>query len=418
MTTQESRPGPLAGVRVIELADRIGQWCGKLMADFGAEVIKIEPPGGVEERQVGPFYQDEPDPNRSLYFWHYNTSKRGVTLNLETEEGRELFRRLVDQADVLLETTPPGTLPGLGLTYESMLASNPGLVLCSLTPFGQYGPWRDWKTTDMVHLAGGGQMAGSGYDASDDPEQRPIAPGGGNGWHMGSHYAYIAIMAALYYRNVTGRGQHLDVSVHEACALTTEMHVPNYIYTKQIVQRQTGRHAGVRPTPSSQMLAGDGRYVQGGAGQLSPARWKPFVEWMDSKGMAEDLTDPKYLEPQVFQENAARIAEIVQRFVGSIPAEEAFRGAQELAGMPWGAIRSTDELPDDDHFRSRGFFLEVEHPELGKTFTYPGAGAIFGRSPQRIYRRAPLLGEDNAAVLATVGIDAVGLARLQAAGVV
>jgi crotonobetainyl-CoA:carnitine CoA-transferase CaiB-like acyl-CoA transferase len=413
-----SLPGPLKGLRVVELADRTGQWCGKLMADFGADVIKVEPPGGVAERQIGPFYQDIPHPDRSLYFWHYNTSKRSVTLDLQQEAGRELFRRMVADADVLLETTAPGTLPALGLTYEVLSADNPGLVMCSLTSFGQDGPWRDYLGTDMVQLAGGGQMAACGYDVEDDPEQRPIAPGGGNGWHMGSHYAYIAITAALFHRNMTGEGQYLDVSAHEAAALTTEMHVPQWIYTGQVVQRQTGRHAGVRPTPLTQLPTADGRYVNGGAGQLQPNRWKPFVEWMASKGMADDLTDPKYLEPAVFQENQQRIAQKIREFVGTLSADEAMTGAQELAGMPWGAVRAPDDLLDDDHFAARGFFPSVEHPELGKSFTYPGAAAIYPRSPWRIYRRAPLLGEDTADVLAEVGVDAAALAQLRAGGIV
>ena len=418
MTAQPNAPGPLAGLRVIELANHIGQWCGKLMADFGADVIKVEPPGGVAERQIGPFYQDVPDPNRSLYFWHYNTSKRGITLDLEQEQGRALFRKLVAGADILLETMPAGKLPSLGLTYESLSAANPGLVMCSLTPFGQDGPWRDYKTSDMLHLAGGGQMAGSGYDAVDDPERRPIAPGGGNGWHMGSHYAYIAILSALYYRNRTGQGQYIDSSVHEACALTTEMHVPNYIYTGQIVQRQTGRHANARPSGvSGQMPTADGRYMNGG-GVPSAARFKPFVEWLDSKGAAGELMDPKYQDPVVIQENMESIRAHIRAFVATVPAEESFKAAQEIGGMSWGIVRATDDVIDDAHFRERGFFPEVEHPELGKRFTYPGAAAIYGKSPWRIYHRAPLLGEDNAAVYAEIGVDAAALARLQALHVV
>jgi benzylsuccinate CoA-transferase BbsE subunit len=413
---QSSLPGPLAGLRVIELADCIGQWGGKLLADLGADVIKVEPPGGVGERQVGPFYQDQPDPNRSLYFWHYNTSKRGVTLDLEQEQGRELFRRLVDSADILLETMPPGRMAELGLGYESLSAAHPGLIMCSLTPFGQDGPWRDYKGADLVHLAGGGQMAGAGYDPVDDPEQQPIAPGGGNAWHMASHYACVSILTAVYYRNVTGEGQYLDVSVHESCAITTEMHVPIWIYTGQVVQRQTARHAGVRPTPPTQLPTADGRYVNGGGG-LTAQRFKPFVQWMDSHGKAGDLKDPKYLDPQVLQENQPKITEQVQEFVASITADEAFNGAQK-AGLPWGAVRSTDELLDDDHFRSRGFFVDVEHPELGKSFTYPGPWAIYPKSPLRISRRAPLLGEDNAAVYGEIGVDSAALEGLRSAGVV
>lgn len=418
MTTDNSLPGPLKGLRVIELADRTGQWCGKLMADFGADVVKVEPPGGVAERRVGPFYQDIEDVDRSLYFWHYNTSKRSVTLDLEQEAGRELFRQLASSADVVLETTRPGTMERLGLTHDVLSAENPGLVMCSLTSFGQDGPWRDYLGTDMVHLAGGGQMAACGYDAIDDPEQRPIAPGGGNGWHMGSHYAYIAITSALFHRAMTGQGQYLDVSAHEAAALTTEMHVPQWIYTQQVVQRQTGRHAGTRPTPLTQLPTADGRFVNGGAGQLQANRWKPFVEWMAEKGMAEDFADPKYLEPAVFQENQQRIADKVKEFVGTLGADEAMTGAQERAGMPWGAVRAPDDLLEDDHFASRGFFPTVEHPELGQSFTYPGPASLYPRSPWRIYRRAPLVGEDTAEVLAEVGVDASTLTQLRGAGVV
>src|SRR5438094_70796 len=121
MTTQPNTPpGPLAGLRVIEVADRVGQWCGKLMADFGADVIKVEPPGGVAERKIGPFYKDIEDPNRSLYFWQYNTSKKGITLDLSKEEGRALFKQLARTADVVLESMRPGTLPTMGLGYEAL----------------------------------------------------------------------------------------------------------------------------------------------------------------------------------------------------------------------------------------------------------------------------------------------------------
>jgi crotonobetainyl-CoA:carnitine CoA-transferase CaiB-like acyl-CoA transferase len=416
MTTQPVATGPLAGLRVIEFADRIGQWCGKLMGDFGAEVIKVEPRGGVAERRVGPFYQDVEDINRSLYFWHYNTSKKSVTLDLSKEEGRDLFRQLVASADILLETTKPGTLASMGLDYASLAADNPRLIMCALTDFGQEGPWSGYQMTDLLHLAAGGQAAACGYDEVDDPERRPIAPGGGNGYHMGAHYAYIAITAALLSRHMTGRGQYLDVSAHEAAALTTEMHVPNWIYTKQVVQRQTGRHAGVRPTAPSQMPTGDGRYMNMGGGLSSSFR--AFVEVMAEAGMAGDLEDVKYLDPEVMQENTDHIRGVIGEFVKTVPAELSFTAAQEIAGMPWGIVRAPDDLLEDDHFRERGFFEQVEHPELGKTFEYPGAGALYSDSPQRIYRRAPLLGEDNAEVFGSIGIDAARLAQLQSAGVV
>ena len=196
------------------------------MADLGADVIKIEPPGGQRTRSVGPFLNDIPHRERSLSFWHYNTSKRGITLNLETSEGKDLFRRLVPSTDILLETEAPGYLPSLGLGYEALAGLNPRLIVCSLTPFGQTGPWRNYQTSDLLQLAAGGQMGCCGYDPEDVPDAPPIAPGGGNAWHIGSHFAYIAIMAAVCYRDVIGEGQYIDASMHEACALTTEAAVP------------------------------------------------------------------------------------------------------------------------------------------------------------------------------------------------
>jgi crotonobetainyl-CoA:carnitine CoA-transferase CaiB-like acyl-CoA transferase len=206
VSDSEPLPGPLAGLRVLELADETGQFCGKLLGDLGADVVKIEPPSGEPCRRVGPFLDDIPHPERSLSFWYYNTSKRGITLNLDTADGRQLFRRLAATSDVILETFRPGFLASVGLDYESLRKESPGLIMCALTPFGQTGPWRDYLTSDLLHMAAGGEMASSGYDEADVPNAPPIAPGGGNAWHMGCHFA---VMAALVHRMVSGQGSIL-----------------------------------------------------------------------------------------------------------------------------------------------------------------------------------------------------------------
>ena len=192
--------GALSGLRVLELSGHEGDFCGKLMADMGADVIKIEPPGGEASRSRGPFYNDTPDRNGSLWFWHYNTSKRGITLDLETADGQALLKRLVPSADILLESYQPGYLPSLGMGHDDLSALNPGLIMCSLTPFGQSGPWRDFKPSDLIHMAGGGQMASCGYDDADVAGGPPMAPGGGQSWHIGGEYAYIAIVSAVMAR--------------------------------------------------------------------------------------------------------------------------------------------------------------------------------------------------------------------------
>ncbi len=396
MSGADANGGPLAGLRVLELADEKGQFCGKLLGDLGADVVKIEPPGDEPCRHVGPFLDDRPHPERSLSFWYYNTSKRGITLNLTTADGRALFRRLAAGADVILETFRPGYLASLGLGYEALRADNPALVMCALTPFGQTGPWRDYLSADLLHMAAGGLMASCGYDDADVPNAPPIAPGGGNAWHMGGHYAYMGIMAALVYRSVSGQGQYVDTSIHEACALTTESAVANYVYRGEVLRRQTGRHHAAAPTPPTQFPAKDGKYVTALiSGGLNPRNVKALAEFLDVYGMAEDLRDPKYQDPKVIAANTAHIIDgVLRRFIASLPAEEVYHAAQER-GFTWGAVRAPEDLLDDAHLADRGFWKQVEHPELGRSFTYPGEAAIFNGSPWRISRRAPLIGEHN-----------------------
>ena len=416
-------PGPLADLRVLELADEKGQFCGKLMADLGADVIKIEPPGGETTRTVGPFLDDIPHRERSLYFWHYNTSKRGITLSLETADGRELFRRLTSRADVILETRAPGYLPSLGLGYQDLAPSNPKLIMCSLTPFGQTGPWRDYATSDLTHLAAGGQMASSGYDEEDVPGSPPIAPGGGNAWHIGGHYAYIAIMAAIVARDTGGRGQHIDASIHGACALTTEGAVGTYLYSGQVMYRHTGRHhttfeIDLARRGGMEMATKDGKHIHLGSSDFieTPAGVRRLGEWMDTFGMAQDLLGEAYQTVEGIAENREQIYRVLADFCLTMTQDDLYHGGQ-AAGCPWGAVRSADEMADDPHLRDRGFYVEVEHPELGRAFTYPGTGAIYNGSPWHISRRAPLVGEHNEEILCgELGISRQELTALSESG--
>jgi crotonobetainyl-CoA:carnitine CoA-transferase CaiB-like acyl-CoA transferase len=401
-------PGPLAGLRVLELADEKGQFCGKLLADLGADVVKIEPPGGEPCRHIGPFLDDIPHPERSLSFWYYNTSKRGITLDLETAAGSRLFGRLAAASDVILETFRPGFLASLELDYTSLHQENPRLIMCALTPFGQTGPWRDYLSSDLLHMAAGGEMASSGYDEADVPNAPPIAPGGGNAWHMGSHFAYMAIMAALVHRTVSGQGQYIDASIHEACALTTEAAIANYIYRGEVVRRQTGRHHAAGSTPRTQFRAKDGTYVCAlVAGRLNPRYVRELADLLDSYGMVGDLKDAKYQDPAVIAANTSHIIDdLVADFIASLSAEEVYHAAQER-GFTWGAVRAPEQLIDDAHLHDRGFWKEVEHPELGHSFIYPGEAAIYNGSPWGISRRAPLIGEHNTEIFC----DELGLSR-------
>ena len=420
MTSGSNTTGPLTGLRVLELTSEHAQFCGKLMADLGADVIKIEPPGGQETRNVGPFLDDEIHPDRSLYFWHYNTSKRGVTLDLNTSYGQDVFRKLAATAGLVLESFPAGHLAGLGLGYEALSEYNPELIMCSVTPFGQDGPWRDYQTSDLLHLAAGGQMASSGYDVEDIPDAPPIAPGGGNAWHIASHYSYIAILGALYHRDFTGEGQYIDVSVHEACSLTTEGAIAIYLSTGDVVRRHTGRHASPDMSPGIQHATNDGGYINTtrSGSNLTPARIRVLGEWMDGYGLAQDLLDEKYQDPAVVEESGQHFADVLKNFFANMPLVEAYEGGQEL-NFPWGAIRTMEEIMGDPHLQDRDFFVLVEHPELEREFTYPGPAAIYNASPWSISRRAPLIGEHNQEIfVGELGLQQADLEELKNSGVI
>ena len=420
MTSGNKLAGPLTGLRVLELTSEHAQFCGKLMADLGADVIKVEPPGGQETRNVGPFLEDEAHPERSLYFWHYNTSKRGVTLDLNSPNGQDIFRKLSATAGLVLESFPAGYLSDLGLGYETLAKDNPGLIMCSVTPFGQDGPWRDYQTSDLLHLAAGGQMASSGYDVEDIPDAPPIAPGGGNAWHIVSHYSYIAIMGALYHRDFTGEGQYIDVSVHEACSLTTEGAIAIYLSTGEVVRRHTGRHASADMSPGIQHATNDGGYINTtrSGSNLTPARIKVLGEWMDGYGLAQDLLDDKYQDPAVVEVSGQHFADVLKNFFANMPLVEAYEGGQEL-NFPWGAIRTMEEIMGDPHLQDRDFFVPVEHPELGREFIYPGPAAIYNASPWSISRRAPLIGEHNQEIFGgELGLPKADLEELKNSGVI
>ena len=388
--------GPLAGVHVLELADEKGHYCGRLLADMGADVVKVEPPGGDPARQIGPFANDVPDPERSLFFWHYNANKRSAVLEPDG------VRRLALQADILLETQPPGSLPEQGLGYDDLRTSNPGLIYASLTPFGQTGPYRDFLSSDLVSLALGGPVASCGYD--DLPGAPPIRGEYHQAYHIGSHYAFLGILVALFSRGLTGRGQYIDVSIHEACSCTTEGAFPAWVYHQKVVIRQTARHSTIRPTLPFHFPCADGRYLHIVGGIPRDSRsWRLLVEWMEAAGLAGDLAGKEYGEVNGIRNLEAgdpwalKVRETMLGFFRTMPSEQAYHGCQQR-GIAAGVIRSPEENLDDPHFRAdRDFFVPL--PGLGSDALAPGAPYRFEKTPWALRRPAPRLGEHTAEVL-------------------
>lgn len=394
-----TKVGALDGVRVIEIGDEISEWCGKLLADMGAEVIKVEPLQGSRTRKYEPFYKNESDINQSLYFWHYNTSKRSVSLNIATSEGRSLIMQLLKASDVLIDGSPSGHLANLGIEYSECNRANPGMITAAITPFGQGDPYGERASTDLTSMAFGGPVWSCGYDDHSIP---PIRGSGNQAFHTVCHFATIGIMTALIHRQITGFGQIIDANMHAALNVTTEGATYNWLVAQDTVQRQTGRHASINPTPPTQMLCKDGRYINVGFPARTEEQWFHLLSWLEEERLIGNLDDflniPNWnamrLGDSEALEQQRMVMLSVQKLAQRLDSYEMFTKAQEL-GFQWGIIYSPDEVLDDPHFVAREFPVTVDHPELQSNFVYPGAPYKFPESPWKIRSRAPFLGEHN-----------------------
>ncbi len=402
--------GPLRDLRVVELCDELGQYAGKLLADMGADVVKAEPPAGSSARTVGPFVRDIPGPNRSLDFWYHNTNKRSAVFDFENDDaGRERLRKLILAADVAIEDRSPGTLAALGLGYGALSSERPGLIYCSITPFGQDGPWARFRSSDMVGLALGGPMNMNGYDAEDAPGAPPIRGHGDQGYKTACHFAVMGILAALLHRDHTGEGQHIDCSMHEALNSTTEVGLPYWLYKRENVIRQTTRHAAAHRTEPWRYPAGDGRDVLVFGVGRDNASWKSIKAWFQAEGFGKQFDEPRFDDPRNRQPargspEAGEILAEVGRFFAAHTAEEIYRGGQER-GQAWGVIRSPDETLSDQHWHDRGFFVPVKREGLEGAALMPGAPYVLSATPWELRRPAPKLGEHTAEVLSEAGIE-------------
>ena len=407
----------LDDVRILEVGGELGGWCGKLLADMGATVIKVESPQGEETRRYPPFLNDAPDKNGSLYFWHYNTNKQSVTLDIESETGRDLFLRLAAGADVVIDSAPPKYLDSLGLGYERVSEVAPSVIFAAVSPFGQDAPFSEYASTDMTALAFGGPVWSCGYD---DHSIAPVRGGGNQAYHTACHFAAIGVLTALVHRQFTGEGQFVDVNMHAAQNVTTEGAVYHWLVAGDTVQRQTGRHSSPTPTPDVQIECGDGRYVNIGFPARTEDQWLHLLAWLDEHGLVGDLS--KYMTPPSRaalidrDPDAMRQMEEVMGAVRQLclanTAYDIFVRAQDL-GFQWGIVYSPEETLEDRHFVERGMQVPVAHPELDAEFVYVGAPYEFKATPWEIRRRPPLLGEDNAAVYGEIGIGAEELAAMR-----
>jgi len=357
----------LSGYHILDLTDEKGMFCSRLLADMGADVVRVEKPG---ESATG---------NQS--FEINNLGKRSVTLNLEINAGQELFRRLVKTADVVVESCPPGYLEALGLGYNALSEINPRLVVASITGFGQDGPYRDYNSCDMVASALGGQMYICG-----EPELPPLKPFGNQTYHSACLYAAIGIMVALLNRHTSGRGQHLDISLQECTAATLDHVLVRYFYQGVVAKRQGSLHwnNAFRVFPCR-----DG-YILLSLFQ----QWETLVEWLDDEGVAGDLTDRQWLDREKRLEQLDHVVEVLERWTRSHSVAELVEKGQ-LMRFPWAEVSSIPALLNNPQLRERGFFIQVEHPESGKKIELPGVACKLSRSPWRVGNRISVSGEHN-----------------------
>ncbi|MDE0451572.1 MAG: CoA transferase [Gammaproteobacteria bacterium] len=405
------RQGALQGIRVVELAGDSVAFAGKLLGDMGADVILVEPPGGDPARGYPPFVDDEPGEDRSLYWWHYHTSKRGVVIDLDDEAGRDRFRALVATADVLLEGEPRERLGSLGIDYEDLKSIREDLVHVAVTPYGRADPKSDLPFTDLTLMAAGGPPWSCGYDDHSLPPIRgPL-----QGFHIACHFAVMSTLTALLHRAISGTGQFIDVSMTAAGNVTTEGASYNWLIARNTVQRQTGRHASVQPSVETQQLCADGRYANTGVGPRQAAGFAALDRWLRELGLDAELPEAVFLEMGANYEGPLDISKIGEddeitaifgasraalRLIASrLPAQEFFIGCQS-AGLTAGAVNSPEEAFEDEHFKSHGFQVPVFHEDLGRDVLYPGAPIKLPECPWAISRRAPKLGEHDDEVFA------------------
>jgi len=392
---QHATEGMLGPYRVLDLTDECGMLCGKILGDLGADVIKIEPPGGSPVRRIGPFHNDEVDTERSLPWLALNTGKRSACLDIETADGQAAFRRLIVTTDFVVESFSPGYMDRLGLGYADLREINPGVIMVSITPFGQTGPHSRFRGSDIVTWASSGHMYPCGND--DRPPVRISHPSQSS-LHSGGEAA-TAAMVALHHRHLTGRGQHVDVSIHESLALDAWATIV-WDMTKLVPHRGD-------PLPDKHFTriwpCRDGyvMWVWGG-GVAGKRRNTPLVSWIDSEGMCDDFLREfdweTYDLRQATQETIDRIEEPTARFFLAHTKAELYDGAFRNRVMLY-PLLTVDEILGDVQLAAREFWVELEHPELGRSITYPGAFAKTTQAPPGVLRRAPLVGEHNREIL-------------------
>jgi len=386
---------------------------------------EVEKPGGDTGRNIGPFYKDIPHPEKSLFWFYTNLNKRGITLNLETKEGREILKKLLTKADIVIESFEPGYMDSLGLGYSELERINPGIIMTSITPFGQEGPYSHFKATDIVGVSMGGMVRIYG-ECGESPCRISLP----QFYFLGSLHAAAGTMMALYYRELTGEGQWVDVSCQEAVAQSL-MDVSSWWDLNKVNIKGTGAWVvSPRPKPLGDLHVRrvweckDGYVVfvfAGGAAPGMVASSKALVELANENGMALEIKDYDWSQwdaTSVTQEEADRLMKPIADFLKTRTKAELFGEALKRSIL-LAPIQHVGELVPSPQLKHRGFWVDVCHPELEDTITYPGYPIKVSSFTYHPQRRAPLIGEHNEEIyIGELGLSKEDLTLLRAQGVI
>jgi crotonobetainyl-CoA:carnitine CoA-transferase CaiB-like acyl-CoA transferase len=407
--------------RVLDLTDEKGFLCGKLLADLGAEVIKVERPGGEPSRNIQPFYQDIPHPEKSLNWFAFNLNKKGITLDIETADGKAIFQKLVQRSDFIIESFPVGHLDSLGLGYSVLSELKPSIILTSITPFGQRGPYKGYKGSDLTLLAMGGFLYITGY-----PDRPPMRISFPQSWLLAGSNAAASTMIAHHYRQNTGIGQHVDVSVQANITWTITNVVTLWELTSANLARKGSVLTSRYGTGANQRIlwrCKDGfvaYIVFGGRLGVNMGNTR-LTGWMQQEGIADHFLTQFDWENHdlalATQETQSRLEAYVERLFIKYTKLELYQEGRKRDIKIFPAY-SPGDMVDDPQLQSRGLWVNIEHPELKDSINYPGFFFKTSASDPPNPFRAPLIGEHNREIYRQLGLSGSDLVRLKQAGII
>ena len=413
----------LNSYKALDISDGKGFMCGRILADFGGDVIKLEPPGGDPSRWMGPFHQDVEDPEKSLYWFAYNANKRGITLDLEAGEGKRVFADLVEIADFVIESYPPGYLDRIGLGYSSLAEINPRIIMTSISPFGQNGPWRECQGEDIVLWGLSSYMYVTG-----DEDRPPVRPSFPQSYLHACLEAASASLVALHHRQRTGEGQWIDVSAQQALAVVS-LQNQQYWNLARFNPRRGGafQHlTGVRWTRQRRLWRCRDGFVAFVlfSGHLGASGNQALTDWMDREGLAPDCMkqiDWYTFDPQGSQltdEDYHQLMNGLESFFLHHTKKELYEEAVRSRIVLY-PCNNTADILSDAHLGARGFWKSLPHDELGTDIVYPRPPVRFSAAQCDLKTRAPLVGEHNETVyLGELGYTRETLDRLEREGIV